>query len=75
MVEITKARDLGSRVLTLADSLDLSLNAYRAGINHMAVAEEHGGPKCDVTSIYGAVRVESGLSFENGGEGLLKTQD
>lgn len=65
MVEVAKARDLGSRVLNLADSLNVSLDSYRAGINHMEVAEYHGGSKCDVTSIYGAIRVESGLPFRN----------
>ena len=67
MVEMAKARDLSSQVLELADSLNTSLSAYRVGVDHMEVAEAHGGAKCDVTGIYGAIRVESGLPFQNGG--------
>jgi len=65
MVEVAKALKLGSKVLELANSMAVPLKGYQVGIEHMAVAQAQGGTDCDITSIYGAVRLESGLSFQN----------
>ena len=40
-----------------------SLKSYKVATDHLAVAEAHVGPHCDIMGIYGAVRVESGLPF------------
>lgn len=40
-----------------------SLKSYKVATDHLAVAEAHAGPHCDIMGIYGAVRVESGLPF------------
>ena len=41
-----------------------SLKSYKVAVDHLAVAEAHAGPRCDIMGIYGAVRVESDLPFE-----------
>lgn len=33
---------------------------------HLKQVKEHSGEKGDIASIYGAVRLEAGLKFENG---------
>ena len=68
MVETSKARGLASHVLGLAQASQVSLPSYEVAVNHLAVAEKHAGPKGDITGIYGAVRIESGLNFVNKGQ-------
>ena len=63
MVEVSKAQALASEVLGLAKKSQVSLPSYEAAAKQLAIAEQHAGPKCDITSIYGAVRVQSGLKF------------
>lgn len=65
MVEVSKAQALTSQVLDLAKASNVSLPSYEVAVNHLAVAEKHAGPNGDITGIYGAVRVESGLEFSN----------
>lgn len=65
IVEMVKALKLSTEVNRLAESFDMEIKGYQVGVQHMAVAQDHAGPKCDITSIYGAVRLESGLPFEN----------
>ena len=67
MVEVAKARALTSQILELASASKTSLKSYEVAIERLASAEIHAGPECDILGIYGAVRVESGLSFRNGG--------
>ena len=62
---MSKARTLTSKLLDLAKSSNVSLPSYEVAVKHLAVAEKYAGPKCDITGIYGAVRVESGLDFSN----------
>lgn len=64
-MDVSKALDLSSHVLELAGSLNMPLKGYQVGLDHMALANSIAGPKCDITSIYGAVRIEGGLPFEN----------
>lgn len=33
--------------------------------NHLVDAEKHMGSKADITGIYGVVRIEAGLQYEN----------
>ena len=63
MVEVTKARTLTSKILDLALASMTSLKSYKVAVDHLAVAEAHAGPQCDIMGIYGAVRVENGLPF------------
>ena len=65
MADISKARVLTSSVLELARLFDVALPAYEVAVRHLAVVESEVGSSCDITSIYGAVRMESHLDFEH----------
>lgn len=62
---VLHARDLTSHVSELAHAHDTALGSYQVAIDHLAKVEAHAGPSYDITGIYGAVRLESGLPFEN----------
>ncbi|KAH8588163.1 6-phosphogluconate dehydrogenase-like protein [Bisporella sp. PMI_857] len=68
MVEVSKARSLTSHVLDLAKSAGASVKAYEVAVEHLKVVETHVGSKADILGIYGAVRLESGLPYENGSQ-------
>lgn len=59
------ARGLISEVLSLAAECGTSLKAYEVAAQHMAMVEAHAGLTGDISGIYGAIRQESGLRFEN----------
>ena len=59
------ARNLATHVLKVAADTGTKLKAYEAAINHLTVAENHVGATADITGIYGAVRLESGLEYQN----------
>jgi len=65
MVEVSKARSLTSHVLDLAKSSGASVKGYEVAVEHLKVVEDHAGGKADITGIYGAVRLESGLPYKN----------
>lgn len=65
MVEVTKARELSSHVLSLAKSTGTSLKAYEVAARHLETVESNAGPSADILGIYGAVRLESGLGYES----------
>jgi len=56
---------VASHVLELARASKTSLKSYDVALEHLATAESHAGPESDIGGIYGAVRLESGLPFEN----------
>ena len=64
---MAKARTLTSQILDLALASRTSLKSYKVAVDHLAVAEAHAGPQCDIMGIYGAVRVENGLPFSQEG--------
>jgi hypothetical protein len=68
MVEVSKARVLTSHVLDLAKQSGASVKGYEVALDHLKVVESHAGGAADITGIYGAVRLESGLPFKNGEE-------
>jgi hypothetical protein len=41
------------------------LGAFKVASMHLEMVEEYAGAKGDIAGIYGAVRMESGLKFEN----------
>jgi 3-hydroxyisobutyrate dehydrogenase-like beta-hydroxyacid dehydrogenase len=51
--------------LTLAKSFGTQLEALEVVEAHITAVKDHMGPKGDLAGIYGAVRKESGLKFEN----------
>jgi hypothetical protein len=68
MVEVSKARSLTSHVLQLAKDSGASVKGYEVAVEHLKVVEAHAGSKADINGIYGAVRLESGLTYENQSE-------
>ena len=62
---IDHALRLGSIILRLSQESGTSLKAYEEGIKHMEMVKDHAGTSGDISGIYGAVRQESGLEFEN----------
>ncbi|KAH6663534.1 hypothetical protein B0J14DRAFT_494722, partial [Halenospora varia] len=68
MVEVAKALSLTSHVLGLAKSTGASVKAYEVAREHLKVVESHAGGTADINEIYGAVRLESGLPYENGSQ-------
>ncbi len=59
------ARKDAKHALDLAASAGAKMGAVEVADAHLAVVKEHMGAKGDITGIYGAVRRESGLKFEN----------
>jgi 3-hydroxyisobutyrate dehydrogenase-like beta-hydroxyacid dehydrogenase len=49
----------------LASSSGMKMDAVEVGDRHLAQVKEHMGERGDISSIYGAVRKENGLEFEN----------
>lgn len=56
---------LTNKVAALAESLDVKLPAYQVARQHLRVAKNVSSGNADILSLYGAVRVESGLDFVN----------
>ena len=65
VVSIDMARHLAAEVLALASASETKLEAYEAGARHMHMVKNHAGAKGDISGIYGAIRQESGLAYEN----------
>jgi 3-hydroxyisobutyrate dehydrogenase-like beta-hydroxyacid dehydrogenase len=59
------ARKDASHAMTLAKSSGARMPAVEVAGAHLAAVKEHMGEKGDIAGIYGAVRQESGLKFEN----------
>jgi len=59
------ARKDAGHALNLAKSAGVRLHNVETGDAHLARVKEHAGEKGDIAGIYGAVRLEAGLTFEN----------
>lgn len=59
------AQHLASEILEMGEKSGVSLNSYRVAYEHMKLAREHFGSEGDISGIYAAVRLESGLSLRN----------
>lgn len=59
------ARKDAGHALTLAKAAGAKLKDVEVADAHLAEVRRHQGPRGDITGIYGAVRQESGLKFEN----------
>ncbi|KAF2726951.1 6-phosphogluconate dehydrogenase-like protein [Polyplosphaeria fusca] len=64
-VPVAHAIGLTSKVQELAHSKGVSLKAYEVAVNHLKDVEAHVGSSGGIFSIYGVVRKEGGLPFEN----------
>ncbi|KAF2217864.1 hypothetical protein CERZMDRAFT_80524 [Cercospora zeae-maydis SCOH1-5] len=59
------ARKDAGHARSLAQSCGAKLNALEVADAHLKQVVDHAGDKGDIAGIYGAVRAESGLKFEN----------
>lgn len=59
------ARKDAGHALSLAESSGAKMKGVETGDAHLKMVQEHMGSKGDIAGIYGAVRQESGLKFEN----------
>ena len=59
------ALDVTSKVMGVAKSKGVALKSYETAIKHLEDVQEHSGPSASILGIYGAVRKESGLPYEN----------
>lgn len=53
--------------MEMANETGTSLKAFATAVDHLKIAKSHADPTGDLAGIYGAVRMESGLEYENGG--------
>ncbi|KAL1598641.1 hypothetical protein SLS60_007781 [Paraconiothyrium brasiliense] len=65
LFHVDLARKDARHALDLAERAGASVPALKVGDAHLAKVKEHLGDRGDIPSIYGAVRQESGLKFEN----------
>jgi 3-hydroxyisobutyrate dehydrogenase-like beta-hydroxyacid dehydrogenase len=65
MVNIGMAQTVADHVLELAKSTGTNLACYEVAKRRMDLIEEHAGKKGDIDGLYGAVRLESGMKYEN----------
>ncbi|KAF2275759.1 uncharacterized protein EI97DRAFT_400128 [Westerdykella ornata] len=65
LFQVDLARKDAGHALDLARKSGTRLPAVEVGDAHLVKVKEHLGKKGDLPSIYGAVRQESGLKFEN----------
>lgn len=59
------ARKDARHAKALAEASGTQLKALEVAYAHLAQVKEHMGEKGDIASIYGAVRKQGGLKFEN----------
>lgn len=65
LFNVDLARKDARHALDLAKASGTNMPALQVGDAHLVKVKEHLGDKGDLPSIYGAVREESGLRFEN----------
>ncbi|KIA75357.1 6-phosphogluconate dehydrogenase [Aspergillus ustus] len=63
LVEVSKALQLTGHVMEMAKKHGASVKIYEIARQHLEIVQENAGPDADITAIYGAVRMESGLPF------------
>ena len=65
MVNIEMALKDTRYALQLAEEHGVAAGAVKIGAAHLEAAKKHVGAHKDAAGIYGAVRQESGLEYEN----------
>ena len=67
LVAIDMVQHVAAEIMDMAQETGTSLKAFATAVDHMKTVRSHAGPTGDLAGIYGAVRMESGLEYENGG--------
>ncbi|KAF2475875.1 uncharacterized protein BDR25DRAFT_300794 [Lindgomyces ingoldianus] len=65
LFHVDLARKDARHAMALAEKTGTNMPALKVGDAHLVKVKEHLGDRGDIPSIYGAVRQESGLKFEN----------
>jgi 3-hydroxyisobutyrate dehydrogenase-like beta-hydroxyacid dehydrogenase len=65
LFNVDLARKDAGHALALAESHGAKMKAVEVGDAHLKMVQEHMGNKGDIAGVYGAVRQEAGLKFEN----------
>ena len=65
MFNVNSARKDARHAMDLAQASGTRLKDLEIADEHLAVVQKHMGSKGDLAGIYGAVRQEAGLKFEN----------
>lgn len=60
------ARKDAGHAMSLARAAGTRMQNVETGDSHLAAVKEHTGERGDIAAIYGAVRKEAGLTYENG---------
>lgn len=58
-------KEITEHVLDLAKESGMELKAYEIGCKHLDDVEKYIGSNGDISGIYGALRMENRLKFEN----------
>jgi 3-hydroxyisobutyrate dehydrogenase-like beta-hydroxyacid dehydrogenase len=65
LFNVDLARKDAGHALALAESHGAKMKGVEVGDAHLKMVQEHMGNKGDIAGVYGAVRQEAGLKFEN----------
>ncbi|KAJ9635785.1 hypothetical protein H2201_000219 [Coniosporium apollinis] len=65
LFQVDLARKDAGHALALASTCGAKMRAVEVADSHLASVKEHVGEKGDIAGIYGAVRLESGMKYEN----------
>ena len=66
LVGIDMAQHVAAEIMDMAKETGTSLKAYSSAVEHMKTVKSHDGTSGDISGVYGAVRMESGLEYKNG---------
>ncbi|KAL2048675.1 hypothetical protein N7G274_000587 [Stereocaulon virgatum] len=66
LVSLDLIQHLADMTIDMAKESGTSLKTYETAVEHMKTVKSHAGPQGDITGLYGVVRMESGLQYENG---------
>ena len=65
LFQVDLARKDAGHMLEIAENSGAKMKAIEVANQHLKEVKDHSGTKGDLAGIYGAVRKESGLRFEN----------
>ena len=66
LVSLDLIQHLADVTMDMAKESRTSLKTYETAVEHMKTVKSHAGPQGDIAGLYGVVRMESGLQYENG---------
>jgi hypothetical protein len=64
-IGVSHALTLAGKVMGVAKATGTSLKSYEVAVQHLEDAKKLAGPDTSLLGIYGAIREESGLPYDN----------